>query len=579
MTEKGLTMERSPSSGLGVGVFSPHIGGGGGAWDQQQNAIITKIASTPSNRRSTATDNQERERRRRRSADKNAMNQNRNCGCGGWAHAVQLEHDLTELKASHENLLAGLHQQIESLKQKNRDLTFQVLMGPYAAGVKTDVPLSPESDEVASPKSESSKKIEESAKKEPSPAVSTTSTSTTSTTVKEAKDIKGDVKDSKDLSTSEAPPKAKQEAEELVNGDITRVVRRPYPGRSGRGDPRLVRSLDLELLEEEAIHSRRLLEEERAKNKYLTTLIEDLKRQAREAVDEAPQDTPRPSTKTGAATPQLPPPVPPPRPPPRTAPPAAPPRLSSHTSPHSRQTDRLENSASPVFNRAPTEAPPARPPTDREPRFPPLRQAQQQHGQEGQGKHNRSSNSPRRSSEREGGTTTLPAINQARPHQEAPQPQPRGRGRHNGRGRPRHRQQQQNYHHQDYQERRHDTTTDSEVSEHQPRGRRPPSLTRGGGRHAPRDDSRSRQEAAAPASAPPRDSSQGRRGGRQGRDGSAGPSSYAQGDKRGAAAAQEQEGRTETRMKGRGRAQRRGGRGRTRKEKHSAPPDAAESEQ
>lgn len=73
MTEKGLTMERSPSSGLGVGVFSPHIGGGGGAWDQQQNAIITKIASTPSNRRSTATDNQERERRRRRSADKNAM--------------------------------------------------------------------------------------------------------------------------------------------------------------------------------------------------------------------------------------------------------------------------------------------------------------------------------------------------------------------------------------------------------------------------------------------------------------------------------------------------------------------------
>lgn len=48
------------------------------------------------------------------------QNQNRNCGCGGWAHAVQLEHDLTELKASHENLLAGLHQQIESLKQKNR---------------------------------------------------------------------------------------------------------------------------------------------------------------------------------------------------------------------------------------------------------------------------------------------------------------------------------------------------------------------------------------------------------------------------------------------------------------------------
>ncbi|XP_047469982.1 serine/arginine repetitive matrix protein 3-like isoform X2 [Penaeus chinensis] len=537
MTEKGLTMERSPSSGLGVGVFSPHIGGGGGAWDQQQNAIITKIASTPSNRRSTATDNQERERRRRRSADKNAMNQNRNCGCGGWAHAVQLEHDLTELKATHENLLAGLHQQIESLKQKNRDLTFQVLMGPYAAGVKTDVPLSPESDEVASPKSESSKKIEESAKKEPSPAASTTSTSTTSTTVKEAKDIKGDAKDSKDISASEPPLKAKQEAEELVNGDITRVVRRPYPGRSGRGDPRLVRSLDLELLEEEAIHSRRLLEEERAKNKYLTTLIEDLKRLFLEL-------TPLPSPEG-----------------------------------RDMKTDRLENSASPVFNRAPAEAPPPRPPTDKEPRFPPLRQAQQQHGQEGQGKHNRSSNSPRRSSEREGGTTTLPAINQARPHQEAPQPQPRGRGRHNGRGRPRHRQQQQNYHHQDYQERRHDTTTDSEVSEHQPRGRRPPSLTRGGGRHAPRDDSRSRQEAAAPASAPPRDSSQGRRGGRQGRDGSAGPSSYPQGDKRGAAAAQEQEGRTETRLKGRGRAQRRGGRGRTRKEKHSAPPDAAESEQ
>lgn len=54
--------------------------------------------------------------------------------------------------------------------------------------------------------------------------------------------------------------------------------RRPLPGRSGRGDPRLVRSLDLELLEEEAGHTRRLLEEERAKNKYLTTLVEDLKR-------------------------------------------------------------------------------------------------------------------------------------------------------------------------------------------------------------------------------------------------------------------------------------------------------------
>lgn len=76
-----------------------------------------------------------------------------------------------------------------------------------------------------SPQSESSKKIEESAKKESSPAASTTSTSTTSTTVKEAKDIKGDAKDSKDISVSEPPPKAKQEAEELVNGDITRVVR------------------------------------------------------------------------------------------------------------------------------------------------------------------------------------------------------------------------------------------------------------------------------------------------------------------------------------------------------------------
>lgn len=59
---------------------------------------------------------------------------------------------------------------------------------------------------------------------------------------------------------------------------LSPFCRRPLRGRSGRGDPRLVRSLDLEVLEEEADHTRRLLEEERAKNKYLTTLVEDLKR-------------------------------------------------------------------------------------------------------------------------------------------------------------------------------------------------------------------------------------------------------------------------------------------------------------
>lgn len=33
---------------------------------------------------------------------------------------MQLEHDLAELKITHGNLLTGLHQQIDALKQKNR---------------------------------------------------------------------------------------------------------------------------------------------------------------------------------------------------------------------------------------------------------------------------------------------------------------------------------------------------------------------------------------------------------------------------------------------------------------------------
>lgn len=43
-------------------------------------------------------------------------------------------------------------------------------------------------------------------------------------------------------------------------------------------DPRHARSLDLEIMEEEAEELTKELEEERAKNKYLTALVEDLKR-------------------------------------------------------------------------------------------------------------------------------------------------------------------------------------------------------------------------------------------------------------------------------------------------------------
>lgn len=83
MTEKGVTIERSPS-GLGMGVFTPHLGGGGGpAWEQQQNAIITKLTPTPSSRINLNTDNFEKDRRNRKSDEKvdeknNAVS--RSCG-------------------------------------------------------------------------------------------------------------------------------------------------------------------------------------------------------------------------------------------------------------------------------------------------------------------------------------------------------------------------------------------------------------------------------------------------------------------------------------------------------------------
>lgn len=75
MTDKGVTIERSPS-GLGIGVFSPHLAGGGGSpWEQQQqqqqqNALITKLAATPPNRLSRNTDSVDKERRVRKADDK-----------------------------------------------------------------------------------------------------------------------------------------------------------------------------------------------------------------------------------------------------------------------------------------------------------------------------------------------------------------------------------------------------------------------------------------------------------------------------------------------------------------------------
>ncbi|KAK7083209.1 hypothetical protein SK128_011725 [Halocaridina rubra] len=281
MTEKGVTIERSPSGGIGMGMFSAHLGGGGTSnWDQQQNTIITKITQTPAARIGPSSDNQDKEnKRRKKSGDKNNTS-GRNCACGGWIRAGQLEHDLAELGTTHRALLVGLHSQVETLKQKNRDLTFQLLMGPYAGGMKAEVPLSPESDEAISPKNEAPSKSESNNKTRRDSTSTTSSASTASSgpSSNAAKETK--------LEKEEA--KLQQLPEEATSGDVE-VVRRKLRGRSGRGDPRLVRSLDLEILEEEANHTRVLLEEEKAKNKYLTTLVEDLKSAMVE--DEVPQTT------------------------------------------------------------------------------------------------------------------------------------------------------------------------------------------------------------------------------------------------------------------------------------------------
>ncbi|XP_071516388.1 uncharacterized protein [Panulirus ornatus] len=531
MTEKGVTIERSPS-GLGMGVFSPHLGGGGGpAWEQQQNAIITKLAPTPSSRLNLNTDNFEKERRNRKSDDKvdEKNNANRSCGCGGWARAAQLEHDLAELKLTHQNLLAGLHLQVDTLKQKNRDLTFQLLMGPYAAHVKPDFPFSPESDEATSPKNELPKKIENKQKSESKSfkSTSTTTSSTNTTTTTLTNDT------SKDLFKLQSPP------EGFPNGDI--VIRRPLPGRSGRGDPRLVRSLDLELLEEEAYQTRRMLDEERAKNKYLTTLVEDLKKML---ADETP-----PLTPTGRDN-QV---------------------MQQEVSPRPQPVDRLLGASSPVQRRAADEA---KTQPDREPRFPPLRQ--QFHAQRGGRTSSRTGGSPTsgrltdRSIDREGGTT-FPAIPTARAEQHEQQQQ-RGRGRHFGRGRTRNRQQPQ---HEKAQGK--DTPETQAIGQEQ--GRAASTSARGLGRPPPtREDSRGRHDVPRTPTSP-RDTSIGSRAGRSGRDGSVATVSSAQSESKRGLVGHEQEPRPETRAKGRGRAHRRGGRGRPRKEKHSAPSEPPESEQ
>ncbi|KAF2357370.1 hypothetical protein FHG87_011875 [Trinorchestia longiramus] len=70
------------------------------------------------------------------------------CTCGLGSRVVQLRHDLTHVHDVHEKLLRGLHEQIELLKTRNRDLTFQLLLRPDApAAASALMPFSPESDE------------------------------------------------------------------------------------------------------------------------------------------------------------------------------------------------------------------------------------------------------------------------------------------------------------------------------------------------------------------------------------------------------------------------------------------------
>ena len=52
----------------------------------------------------------------------------KSCLCGGWIRVSQLEHDLSELRSTHELVLTGLHNQLDQLKQKNRGNTFYWLI-------------------------------------------------------------------------------------------------------------------------------------------------------------------------------------------------------------------------------------------------------------------------------------------------------------------------------------------------------------------------------------------------------------------------------------------------------------------
>ncbi|KAK3860411.1 hypothetical protein Pcinc_033531 [Petrolisthes cinctipes] len=382
----------------------------------QQSGFI-KLTPTPPSRLSRNTDSHDKDRRIRKLDEKN--NVNRGCACGGWARANQLEHDLAELKLTHRTLLAGLISRWRhSSIRIEVNLTFQLLMGPYADQVKQDIPFSPESDESISPKHHP------------------------------------------ENTTSLHPQQQQQQQQQqhsppgpITNGEV--VLRRPLPGRSVRGDPRLVRSLDLELLEEEAGHTRRLLEEERAKNKYLTTLVEDLKSQVREGQGEGQGQGSSETPATGHLNAALAPPQPPQKLPPPRAPPRPHPRthplaltttrtLSPHTTRQrdASQPDRMRGS-SPLVRRNP----------DREPRFPPLRQ--QERGNRKHPMHSSASPSSRtlgdRSKEREGGTT-LPAIatsssiqqqEQQQQQQQQQQQHNSRRGKNFGRGRTKNKNQQQ----------------------------------------------------------------------------------------------------------------------------------------
>ncbi|CAL4124989.1 unnamed protein product [Meganyctiphanes norvegica] len=262
------------------------------------------------------------------------------------------------------------------------------------------------------------------------------------------------------------------------------VIKRASRGRAAKGDPRLVRSLDLELLEIEADEVRRQLEEEKSKNKYLSNLIDDLKRQVSEVVvDLNTEQHTDPevgrSTSHDLSPPKtsvLPPHRPPPRPPPRTTtmhhrPPQVPNNTGSQRRMHEKDNSGSSKlglaSCSPVRSTSKSRS---SAPSKIEPLFPPLihhSPSHQDHSlpsirntkqrSRGRKKSQRSSETKEFST-----VTTLPEVNGTKENspkrtqeqqqltngsnlQEQHQHHRGGRVREHGRGRVRNRHQQQQY--------------------------------------------------------------------------------------------------------------------------------------